>query len=179
MPELGRRHYGAAEASRLPFERALLRSVEERRIGYLGIGSILIPGGNQRPIMPKLLDIIHPAAEILVDIAKSQDSEDIDKVKGLATNIKGKSLEEKKCLLSKCAQTTLNSNLIGGEKEFFATMVVNAVIAIGTDDRLNIIGIKKGFQEVFECGFCTKLTNAGIVYKVVHYCEEAAKKNEQ
>ncbi|CAI0552858.1 unnamed protein product [Linum tenue] len=138
-----------------------------------------------------LLDIIHPAAEILVDIAKSQDSEDIDKVKGLATNIKGKSLEEKKSLLSKCAQTTLNSNLIGGEKEFFATMVVNAVIAIGTDDRLNMIGIKKeyyvlhyllsrkGFQEVFECGFCTKLTNAGIVYKVVHYYEEAARKNEQ
>jgi len=45
--------------------------------------------------------------------------------------------------LAKCAATTLSSKLIGGEKEFFALMVVDAVIAIGTDDRLNMIGIKK------------------------------------
>ncbi|CAI0397348.1 unnamed protein product [Linum tenue] len=146
-------------------------------------GSVTI--SNDGATIMKLLDIVHPAAKILVDIAKSQDSEvgdgtttvvllaaeflreakpfiedgvhpqnlirsyrtacnlAIDKVKSLATSIEGKSLEEKKSLLSKCAQTTLNSKLIGGEKEFFATMVVNAVIAIGTDDRLNMIGIKK------------------------------------
>jgi chaperonin GroEL (HSP60 family) len=45
--------------------------------------------------------------------------------------------------LAKCAATTLSSKLIGGEKEFFASMVVDAVIAIGNDDRLNMIGIKK------------------------------------
>ncbi|KAK1326928.1 T-complex protein 1 subunit alpha [Acorus calamus] len=54
-----------------------------------------------------------------------------------------KSLEEKKTLLAKCAATTLSSKLIGGEKDFFASMVVDAVIAIGNDDRLNLIGIKK------------------------------------
>lgn len=46
-------------------------------------------------------------------------------------------------MLGKCAATTLSSKLIGGEKEFFASMVVDAVVAIGTDDRLNMIGIKK------------------------------------
>ena len=46
-------------------------------------------------------------------------------------------------MLAKCAATTLSSKLIGGEKEFFATMVVDAVMAIGDDDRLNLIGIKK------------------------------------
>lgn len=45
--------------------------------------------------------------------------------------------------MAKCAATTLSSKLIGGEKEFFASMVVDAVIAIGSDDRLNLIGIKK------------------------------------
>ena len=45
--------------------------------------------------------------------------------------------------MAKCAATTLSSKLIGGEKEFFASMVVDAVIAIGNDDRLNMIGIKK------------------------------------
>ncbi|KAF2300048.1 hypothetical protein GH714_007562 [Hevea brasiliensis] len=140
---------------------------------------------NDGATIMKLLDIVHPAAKILVDIAKSQDSEvgdgtttvvllaaeflkeakpfvedgvhpqnlirsyrtacylAIEKIKELAISIEGKSLEEKKSLLAKCAATTLSSKLIGGEKEFFAQMVVDAVIAIGNDDRLNMIGIKK------------------------------------
>lgn len=67
----------------------------------------------------------------------------LDKIKELAVSIEGKSLEEKKTLLSKCAATTLSSKLIGGEKEFFASMVVDAVLAVGNEDRLNLIGIKK------------------------------------
>ncbi|THG07145.1 hypothetical protein TEA_019245 [Camellia sinensis var. sinensis] len=140
---------------------------------------------NDGATIMKLLDIVHPAAKILVDITKSQDSEvgdgtttvvllagellketkpfiedgvhpqnlirsyrtasnlAIEKIKELAVSIEGKSLEEKKILLAKCAATTLSSKLIGGEKEFFASMVVDAVIAIGYDDRLNMIGIKK------------------------------------
>lgn len=67
----------------------------------------------------------------------------IEKIKEIAVSIEGKSLEEKKSLLAKCAATTLSSKLIGGEKEFFASMVVDSVIAIGSEDRLNMIGIKK------------------------------------
>ena len=66
----------------------------------------------------------------------------INKVKELAVSIEGKSLDEKRNLLAKCAATTLSSKLIGGER-LFAKMVVDAVIAIGNDDRLNMIGIKK------------------------------------
>ncbi|KAK1390901.1 CCT-eta [Heracleum sosnowskyi] len=140
---------------------------------------------NDGATIMKLLDIVHPAAKILVDIAKSQDSEvgdgtttvvllageflkeakpfiedgvhpqnlirsyrtasylAIEKIKELAVSIEGKSLEEKRSLLAKCAATTLSSKLIGGEKEFFASMVVDSVLAIGNDDRLNMIGIKK------------------------------------
>ena len=74
----------------------------------------------------------------------------IEKIKELAVSIEGKSLEEKKSLLAKCAATTLSSKLIGGEKEFFASMVVDAVIAIGNDDRLNMIGVKK-VDSCFSC----------------------------
>ncbi|KAK9903651.1 hypothetical protein M0R45_001073 [Rubus argutus] len=49
------------------------------------------------------------------------------------------SLEEKKELLRNCSPTTL----IGEEKEFFAKMVVDVVIAIGDDDHLNMIRIYK------------------------------------
>lgn len=140
---------------------------------------------NDGATIMKLLDIVHPAAKVLVDIAKSQDSEvgdgtttvvllageflkeakpfveegvhpqnlirsfrtasnlAIAKIKELAISIERKSLDEKKSLLEKCAATTLSSKLIGGEKEFFAKMVVDAVTALGEDDRLNMIGIKK------------------------------------
>ncbi|KAL5213061.1 hypothetical protein ABZP36_023908 [Zizania latifolia] len=140
---------------------------------------------NDGATIMRLLDIVHPAAKILVDIAKSQDSEvgdgtttvvllaaeflkeakpyvedgvhphslicsyrtasnmAIQRVKELAVSIEGKSLEEKKSLLAKCAATTLSSKLIGGEKEFFASIVVDVVLAIGDDDKLNLTGIKK------------------------------------
>jgi T-complex protein 1 subunit eta len=67
----------------------------------------------------------------------------IQRVKELAVSIEGKSLEEKKSLLAKCAATTLSSKLISDEKEFFASMVLDAVLAIGNDDRPNLIGIKR------------------------------------
>lgn len=78
-----------------------------------------------------------------ISYGEINESQAIEKIKELAISIEGKSLEEKKSLLAKCAATTLSSKLIGGEKEFFASMVVDAVIAIGVGDRLNMIGIKK------------------------------------
>jgi len=113
----------------------------------------------------QLLDIVHPAAKTLVDIARSQDSEVGDgtttvtllageflresrqfvedgvhpqniirsfrqagelavaHVKTQAISIEGKDQAEKLSLLQKCAETTLNSKLVGGEKAFFAKCV--------------------------------------------------------
>ncbi|KAJ7530635.1 hypothetical protein O6H91_14G011800 [Diphasiastrum complanatum] len=140
---------------------------------------------NDGATIMKLLDIVHPAAKILVDIAKSQDLEvgdgtttvvllageflreakpyveegvhpqlliksfrtaanlAVQKIKELAVSIEGKSFDEKKSLLEKCAATTLSSKLVGGEKEFFSKMVVEAVTILGEDDSLSMIGVKK------------------------------------
>eukprot|EP00239_Pterosperma_sp_CCMP1384_P001344 CAMPEP_0197849338 /NCGR_PEP_ID=MMETSP1438-20131217/11681_1 /TAXON_ID=1461541 /ORGANISM="Pterosperma sp., Strain CCMP1384" /LENGTH=554 /DNA_ID=CAMNT_0043461971 /DNA_START=75 /DNA_END=1736 /DNA_ORIENTATION=- len=141
---------------------------------------------NDGATILKLLDIVHPAAKTLVDIAKSQDSEvgdgtttvtilageflreskqfvedgvhpqniirsfrkaaemAVSHVTDLCVSIEGKSPEEKSELLQKCAATTLSSKLVGGEKEFFAKMVVDAVSSLDPvllD--LKMIGIKK------------------------------------
>lgn len=102
---------------------------------------VLLAAEFLREAKPFIEDGVH--SQNLIRSYRTACSLAIEKVKELATSIEGKSLEEKKSLLAKCAATTLSSKLIGGEKEFFATMVVDAVIAIGTDDRLNMIGIKK------------------------------------
>ncbi|GJU61840.1 T-complex protein 1 subunit eta [Tanacetum coccineum] len=102
---------------------------------------VLLAGEFLREAKPFIEDGVHP--QNLIRSYRTAAFMAIEKVKDLAVSIEGKSLDEKRNLLAKCAATTLSSKLIGGEKDFFAKMVVDAVIAIGNDDRLNMIGIKK------------------------------------
>lgn len=61
----------------------------------------------------------------------------------LSIDISGKSPEEKRTLLERCAQTCLNSKLIAGQKEMFAKMVVDAVSSLDPGMDISLIGIKK------------------------------------
>lgn len=65
------------------------------------------------------------------------------KLKDLSVSIEGKSREEKRELLIKCAGTSLNSKLVAGQKDFFAPMVVDAVMQLDEDLDLDMVGIKK------------------------------------
>ena len=67
----------------------------------------------------------------------------LDRIKDVSVKIGDKTDEEKRDLLEKCAQTSLNSKIISKHKQFFGKMVVDAVMSI--DDNLNKqdIGIKK------------------------------------
>ncbi len=140
---------------------------------------------NDGATIMRLLDIVHPAAKTLVDIARSQDSEVgdgttsvvvfagaflgaskefieegvhpqiivrayrqalalcMDKIGELAVSIKGKDEAERRLLLERCAQTSLNSKLIAGKKDFFGKMVVDAVLHLDDDMSMDMIGIKK------------------------------------
>lgn len=139
---------------------------------------------NDGATIIKLLDIVHPAAKSLADVAKSQDNEVGDgttsvmifagellkeakslledgmhssiiingfwnalhvareKLKELSFSIDEKSADEKRNLLIKCAQTSLNSKLIANYKEFFAEMVVSAVERLEDYMDKDLIGIK-------------------------------------
>ena len=54
-----------------------------------------------------------------------------------------KSDAEKRDLLIKCSQTSLNSKLINKYKEFFSEMIVEAVLHLDEDLDKSDIGIKK------------------------------------
>lgn len=140
---------------------------------------------NDGATIMNLLDIVHPAAKTLVDIAKSQDAEVGDgttsvvllageflkqikpyvedgvhpriiirairkslhlcteKIQQLAVKIEKNNAEEKRELLTKCASTAMNSKLIHQQKDFFAKMVVDAVLQLDELLPMNMIGIKK------------------------------------
>lgn len=139
---------------------------------------------NDGATIIKLLDVVHPAARTLVDIAMSQDSEVGDgttsvtllagemmktcksyiedgvhprvivrayrkaaslavaRIRELAVDIHGKDEAERKVLLQRCASTSLNSKLIAHQKDFFADIVTDAVLALDESLDLSMIGIK-------------------------------------
>jgi len=147
----------------------------------------LIHNGNKAAIVTndgatvmKELDIVHPAAKLLVEVAKSQDEEIGDgttSVIVLATSfldVARQYLEEgvhpqficrcyrtalnaaltkinelsvsidggERDILERCAATTLRSKLVSDSRQFFAKMVVDAVLNLDEDMRLNDLGVK-------------------------------------
>lgn len=140
---------------------------------------------NDGATILKQLDIVHPAAKTLVDIAKSQDAEvgdgtttvvllagqfleqckslieegvhphaivrtfrratnlAIDKINEIAVKINKQDPVELRSILEKCAATSLNSKLIHQQRDFFAKMVVDAVMSLDSLLPLDMIGIKK------------------------------------
>merc|ERR1712187_911163 len=140
---------------------------------------------NDGATVMKKLQVVHPAAKILVDISKAQDSEVGDgttsvvvlagellkeaknfledglvapqiikgfrtacelalgKLQEMAVDLSQKTEEEKRALLVKCAETTLNSKLVADYKTFFANMTVDAISKLGQDLSISAVGIKK------------------------------------
>lgn len=140
---------------------------------------------NDGATIIKLLDVVHPAAKTLVDIAKSQDEEvgdgttsvcliagellrcskslieegmhpnilikgyrlaqkvALEKLRHFAIDIDKKDEGKLRELLVRCAGTALNSKLIAGQKEFFATMCVDSVLGLDESMDIDLIGIKK------------------------------------
>uniref|UniRef100_A0A4W5PA20 T-complex protein 1 subunit eta n=1 Tax=Hucho hucho TaxID=62062 RepID=A0A4W5PA20_9TELE len=112
-------------------------------LGPRGMDKLIVDGrgkatiSNDGATILKLLDVVHPAAKTLVDIARSQDAEVLIKSSYFSSS------REQRELLVKCAATAMNSKLIAGQKEFFSEMVVEAVMMLDELLPLKMIGIKK------------------------------------
>lgn len=141
---------------------------------------------NDGATIIKLLDIVHPAAKTLVDIAKSQDDEvgdgttsvtilageflksckmfiedgvhpqviikgfrdalrvTLERLSTICIRIDRSDKVKTREMLLRCGGTALNSKLISGQKDFFANMVVNAILHLDPENmNLNLVGMKK------------------------------------
>lgn len=158
---------------------------------------------NDGATIMKMLDIVHPAAKTLVDIAKSQDAEVGDgttsvvllageflkqckpfieegvhpqiivrafrkatmllmnKIREISIKVKKEDPKELRSLLEKCAATALSSKLVAHQKDFFAKMVVDAVMLLDDLLPLNMIGMKKVQGGALE----DSLLVAGVAFK--------------
>lgn len=67
----------------------------------------------------------------------------LTKLNEMSVDLATKTTEEKRELLVKVAQTTLNSKLVADYKEFFANMCVDAIQMLGEDLTISAVGIKK------------------------------------
>ena len=164
--------------------------VVKTTLGPRGMDKLIHDGrsvtiSNDGATLIALLDIVHPAAKTLVDIARSQDNEVgdgttsvvltagellkqskafvdegmhsqiiikgfreacakcIERIREISVKIGDKSAAEKRELLIKCSETSLNSKIISKHKNFFSEMVVDAVLYLDEDLRKSDIGIKK------------------------------------
>lgn len=140
---------------------------------------------NDGATVLQLLQIQHPAAALLVDVAQSQDlevgdgttsvvvlageflqeakafveqglstqfiirglraSRDIalQRISQIEVSLADKPADARRSLLTRCAETSLNSKLLSAHKTFFAEMVVEAVLALGDSLDISMVGIKK------------------------------------
>ncbi|CAL1301195.1 unnamed protein product [Larinioides sclopetarius] len=157
-------------------------------LGPRGMDKLIVGGrgktviSNDGATILKELDVVHPAARTLVDIAKAQDAEVGDgtttvtllaaeilkqckpliedaihpqiMIRSLRTALRMSIViffnlyfffvcRKQRALLEKCAVTTLSSKLVASQKEFFARIVVDAVMQLDELLPLNMIGIKK------------------------------------
>lgn len=167
-------------------------SILATTLGPRGMDKLIVDGNGKATIsndgatIVKLLEIVHPAARILVDIARAQDDEVGDgttsvvllagellkmakpfieesvapqtiikgyrlacemalgRIRHLSVGVAEREGQDLRVTLERCAVTSMNSKLVQAHQDFFARMVVDAVLSldpIELDEKM--IGIKK------------------------------------
>ena len=104
-------------------------------------------------------DGVHPHA--IVRAFRKATNIAVNKIKEMAVTINKENPQEMRSILEKCAATSLNSKLIHQQKDFFAKMVVDAVMSLDALMPLDMIGIKKVTGGALEDSFLVD----GVAFK--------------
>jgi len=112
-----------------------------------------------REAKPYIEDGVHP--QIIMRAYRKAAEMGAERVKELSMSIESDDPVEQRDLLKKCAMTAMNSKLISMNKEFFADIVVDAVLALDEDLDMDMIGIKKVAGGAVEDSFFVQ----GVAFK--------------
>lgn len=115
---------------------------QDAEVGDGTTSVVLLAAEFLKQCKPYVEEGLHP--QIIIKSLKKGRQLIIDRINEIAVKVnKDVSDEEKRSLLEKCAMTTLSSKLVAQQKEFFAKIVVDAVMQLDELLPLNMIGVKK------------------------------------
>eukprot|EP00172_Hildenbrandia_rubra_P000365 Plantae.Rhodophyta-Hildenbrandia_rubra.ctg11704.p1 GENE.Plantae.Rhodophyta-Hildenbrandia_rubra.ctg11704~~Plantae.Rhodophyta-Hildenbrandia_rubra.ctg11704.p1 ORF type:complete len:575 (-),score=127.08 Plantae.Rhodophyta-Hildenbrandia_rubra.ctg11704:793-2448(-) len=115
---------------------------QDAEVGDGTTSVVLLCGSMLESCKGFIEDGLHP--RVIIKAYRMAEGMCVRRIKEVGVDIHGGGvLGDRKTLLERCAMTSLNSKLISHHKEFFGKMVVEAVLSLGEELDLGMIGIKK------------------------------------
>merc|ERR1719231_1756621 len=115
---------------------------QDAEVGDGTTSVVLLAGEFLRECKPYIEEGVHP--QTIVKAFRLANKLAVEKLEEIAVHLDAQDPAKRRDMLEKSAATSLNSKLVSGHKDFFAKMVVDAVLSIEeSGNNLEMIGMKK------------------------------------
>merc|ERR1719446_383578 len=115
---------------------------QDAEVGDGTTSVVLLAGEFLRECKPYIEEGVHP--QVIIKAYREACRLAITKLTDIAVHLDAQDPAKRRDMLEKSAATSLNSKLVSGHKEFFAKMVVDAVLSLDPEHpNLEMIGMKK------------------------------------
>jgi len=114
---------------------------QDAEVGDGTTSVVLLAGEFLRESKPFIEEGVHP--QVIVKAFREACRLAIERLEGISVKLDSKDDATRRDMLEKSAATSLNSKLVSGHKNFFAKMVVDAVLSLDDVQDLGMIGMKK------------------------------------
>merc|ERR1719446_879609 len=115
---------------------------QDAEVGDGTTSVVLLAGEFLRESKPYIEEGVHP--QVIVKAFRQASRLATERLTEIAVKLNEETPEKRRDMLEKSAATSLNSKLVSGHKEFFAKMVVDAVLSLDeAAPNLEMIGMKK------------------------------------
>jgi len=114
---------------------------QDAEVGDGTTSVVLLAGEFLRECKPYIEEGVHP--QVIVKAFRQASKLAVERLNEISVKLDSKDEATRRDMLEKSAATSLNSKLVSGHKEFFAKMVVDAVLSLDDVQDLGMIGMKK------------------------------------
>jgi len=114
---------------------------QDAEVGDGTTSVVLLAGEFLRECKPYIEEGVHP--QVIVKAFRQASRLAVAKLEELSVKLESQDPATRRDMLEKSAATSLNSKLVSGHKDFFAKMVVDAVLSLDDVQDLGMIGMKK------------------------------------